>query len=250
MLLENKTAIIYGGAGAIGSAVARAFSAEGASVHLVGRTPETLERVAGEIRAAGGSAETAQVDALDEAAVDQHAETVAAAGGIDISFNLISHQQTFGRPLVELELEEFELPVATALRTMFLTSRAAARHMIKQGSGVILAFGGYGDPSPNLGGFQTAFGAVEALRRSLACELGPHGIRVLTLQTGGIPEALPEAFDQKTRDAISTEIAGKTMLRRAATLADVGSLAAFAASDRARALTGTAINLTAGSVVN
>jgi 3-oxoacyl-[acyl-carrier protein] reductase len=251
MLLTGKTAIVYGGAGAIGSAVARSFAAEGAVVHLAGRTPETLERVASDIRAAGGHAETAQVDALDETAVDQHADAVAAsAGSIDISFNLISHRQTFGKPLVEMELADFELPVATAVRTFYLTSRAAARHMIKQGSGVILTFGGYGDPAPNLGGFQTAFGAVEALRRNLAGELGPHGIRVLTLQTGGIPESLPGDFDEKARAALAKELASRTMLNRAATLADVGALAAFAASDRARALTGTALNLTAGAVVD
>jgi enoyl-[acyl-carrier-protein] reductase (NADH) len=56
--------------------------------------------------------------------------------------------------------------------------------MIRQGSGVILMFGGYGDPTPDLGGLQVAFQALEALGRNLACELGPHGIRVVTLQTG------------------------------------------------------------------
>jgi 3-oxoacyl-[acyl-carrier protein] reductase len=114
-------------------------------------------------------------------AVNEHADAVAArTGSIDISFNLISHQQTFGTPLADLALEDFERPITTAMRTMCLTSRAAARHTLKQGSGVILTFCGYGDPTPQLGGFQVAFGAVEALRRSLACELGSHGIRVLT----------------------------------------------------------------------
>jgi 3-oxoacyl-[acyl-carrier protein] reductase len=251
MLLKNKNAVIYGGGGAIGGAVAIAFAREGARVHLAGRALQSLEHVAEQIRAVGGVAETARVDALDEAAVNAHADAVAArAGSIDISFNLISHQQTFGTPLVDLTLEDFERPITTAVRTMFLTSRAAARQMIKQGSGVILTFGGYGDPTPHLGGFQVAFGAVESLRRSLACELGPHGIRVLTLQTGGVPESLPEAIDGAQRKAIADDIAGRTMLKRAATLEDVGNVAAFAASDHARALTATALNLTAGSVVN
>src|SRR2546426_9767904 len=135
MLLKNKNAVIYGGGGAIGGAVARAFAREGARVHLAGRTLQSLEHVAVQVRAVGGVAETARVDALDEAAVNAHADAVAArAGSIDISFNLISHQQTFGTPLVDLALEDFERPITTAVRTMFLTSRAAARHMIKQGS--------------------------------------------------------------------------------------------------------------------
>jgi len=85
MLLEAKTAVIYGGGGSIAVAVAAAFAREGARVHLAGRTQESLERVAQEIRSAGGTAHTAQVDALDERAVDEHADAVAAeAGGIDV----------------------------------------------------------------------------------------------------------------------------------------------------------------------
>jgi NAD(P)-dependent dehydrogenase (short-subunit alcohol dehydrogenase family) len=248
--LEGRNAIIYGGGGRIGGAVARAFAREGATVHLAGRTLAPLQAVAGDIRAAGGSAQTAQVDALDAAAVDAHADAVAAsAGSIDISFNLISHGDVQGTPLAEMALEDFERPVHTAVRTMFLTATAAARHMIRQGSGVILVFGGDGDPprGHHLGGLQVAFGAMECLRRSLASELGPHGIRVVTLQTGGVPETIPAGFPR--RDAIVDDIVGRTMLGRAATLADVGAVAAFAASDQARTITASAINITCGSVV-
>ena len=249
MLLEKRNAIIYGGGGAIGGAVARAFAREGAKVHLADKTLRKLDAVAAEIRSGGGVVETAQVDALDEAAVDGHAEAVAArSGSIDISFNLISFGDVQGMPLVEMPLADYAQPVVTVVRTTFLTSRAAARHMIRQGSGVILFFGGYGDPAPNLGGLQVAFGAVEAFRRSLARELGPHGIRVLTLQTGGIPESIPDPFDG--RDAIVDEIVGQTMLGRAATLDDVGNVAAFAASDYARSMTATALNITCGTEVN
>jgi NAD(P)-dependent dehydrogenase (short-subunit alcohol dehydrogenase family) len=249
MLLEDKTAVIYGGGGAIGGAVARVFAREGAAVFLAGRTLERLEEVAKQIRSAGGVAETALVDALDELAVDEHADAVAAkAGTIDISCNLISHGDVQGTPLVEMAVEDFERPVLTALRTMFLTSRAAARHMTRQGSGVILMFGGYGDPMPDLGGLQVAFQALEALRRNLACELGPQGIRVVTLQTGGIPESIPEGFDG--REAIPEAIERKTMLKRAATLEDVGNVAAFAASDLARTMTATALNIICGAEVD
>jgi NAD(P)-dependent dehydrogenase (short-subunit alcohol dehydrogenase family) len=226
-------------------------SREGATVHLAGRTQESLEQVAEEIRSAGGAAEAAQVDALDEAAVDEHADAVAgSAGSLDISFNLISHGDVQGIPLAEMELEDFARPVETAVRTMFLTSRAAARHMIRQESGVILVFGGYGDPLPgyHLGGLQVAFGAMESLRRNLASELGPHGIRVVTLQTGGVPESIPQTFAR--REAITKEIEERTMLKRAATLDDVGNAAAFAASDWARTMTATALNITCGSVVD
>lgn len=123
MLLDNKNAVIYGGAGSIGGAVARAFAREGARVFLAGRTAK-LEAVAEEIRSAGGAAETAQVDALDEHAVDEHANAVAAdAGSINISFNLITHPHTHGIPLVDMAVDDFMAPVDTAARTTFITAR-------------------------------------------------------------------------------------------------------------------------------
>jgi NADP-dependent 3-hydroxy acid dehydrogenase YdfG len=98
MLLENKNAVIYGAGGSIGSAVASAFAREGARVFLAGRTLQSLQEVAQQIRSAGGVADTAQLDALDKQAVDQHADAVAEkAGSIDISFNLISVGDVQGR---------------------------------------------------------------------------------------------------------------------------------------------------------
>ena len=81
-MLEGKNAIVYGGGGNLGGAVARAFAREGATVHLVGRTRDRLEAVAGQVREAGGSAEIAQVDAYDEAGVRDHADSVASGHNI------------------------------------------------------------------------------------------------------------------------------------------------------------------------
>ena len=258
MLLEDKNAVIYGAGGAIGGAVARAFAREGARVFLAGRTLATLDKVAEDIRSAGGTAETAQVDALNETAVDEHADAVAAsAGSIDISFNLISYEDVQGTPLVEMPLQDFERPVVNAVRTQFLTSRAAARHMIGQGSGVILTFGGAGGRDPirdyysggfqvYLGGFQLALGALDVLRRQLAVELGPHGIRVVTLHSGGVPETTREDW----REAITQSFIDSSMLKRVETLEDVGKVVAFAASDLARTMTATDINITCGRVAD
>src|SRR5687767_12432863 len=118
MLLEGKNAVVYGAAGAIGGAVATAFGREGATVHLAGRTLARLDAVAATIRGAGGRAETAVVDALDEKAVDRHADAVAAdAGSIDISINLISVGDVQGTPLAEMSLADVEQPISTAVRT-------------------------------------------------------------------------------------------------------------------------------------
>jgi 3-oxoacyl-[acyl-carrier protein] reductase len=254
MLLDGKTAVIYGGAGSVGGAVARAFGREGAAVHLAGRTRETLEQVAGEIRSAGGTAETAVVDALDEKSVDEHADAVAAsAGGIDVSFNLISHPATHGTPLWEMKVDDFMDSIEVAAKTTFITARAAARHMVKQRSGVILAFGGQGDRSGPLrdyylGGTQVAFDAIETIRRQLSVELGPHGVRFITLESGGVPESLPEDFEG--RQAIVDLIEGQSLLGRAATLEEVGNAAVFAASDWAKSMTAATINVSCGSLID
>ena len=249
MLLENKVAVIYGAGGAIGGAVARTFAREGAQVFLAGRTQAKLDGVAEEIRSAGGVAETAQVDALDEHAVDAYVDAVAQrTGHIDISFNLISLGEVFGTPLVEMSLEDFSRPITTATRTQFLTTRAAARHMIERGSGVILVFGGTGETVPELGGFTVGLDAVEGLRRQWACELGPHGVRVVTLKTGGVPETVGE--DDPSRDDIIAGLEQATLLNRTATLADVGDVAAFVASDRARTMTAATVNISCGALVD
>jgi 3-oxoacyl-[acyl-carrier protein] reductase len=250
MLLEGKNAVIYGG-GAIGGAVARTFAREGARVFLAGRTPEKLERVAAEIRGAGGAVDVAQVDALDERMVDEHADAVvAAAGSLDISFNLISHGDVQGTPMVEMDVEDYLRPIVTAARTLFVTSRAAARHMIRAGGGVILIFGGEGDPPRgyHLGGLQTAFHAMEAMRRQLSMELGGAGVRVVTLRTSGIPESIPEGFEG--RDEIVAGIVGASILGRAATLEDVGNVAAFVASDRARTMSAATANVSCGTLLD
>lgn len=249
MLLEDKVAVIYGAGGSIGAAVARAFSCEGARVFLAGRTAAKLERVAEEIRSQGGLADSAIVDALDERAVDEFVDAVAEkTGRIDISFNLISLGDV-QQPLMDISVDDFAQPIMNAVRTQFLTTRAAARHMIPRRSGVILAFGGDGPQTlPGLGGFKVALDAIEGLRRQWACELGPHGIRVVTLKTGGIPETLPGDFSG--RDEIIASIQEATLLKRAATLEDVGNVAAFVASDKARTLTATVVNISCGALVD
>jgi 3-oxoacyl-[acyl-carrier protein] reductase len=251
VLLEDKNAVIYGGGGSIGSAVAAAFAREGARVFLAGRTLAKLEAVAQRLRAAGGAVETAELDALDAAAVDEHADAVAvAAGGIDVSFNVISHGDMQGTPMAEMDVEDYLRPVVTAVRTTFLTARAAARHMAQRGGGAILIFGGHGDPPRgyHLGGLQVAFEAMESMRRQLSSELGADGVRVVTLRSGGVPESIPEGFEWRERIVASIE--AETLLGRAATLEDVGDTAAFFASDRARTMTAATVNVSCGALID
>jgi 3-oxoacyl-[acyl-carrier protein] reductase len=261
VLLRNKTAVVYGGGGPIGGAVSRAFAAEGARVFLAGRTRAPLDRVAEDIAAAGGEAEAVPVDALDEKAVDQHADAIAGkAGGIDVSFNAVGRGDIHGTPVVDMPFDEFVSPAMIALRSQFLISRAAARHMTKRGSGVILAVTATTARMaiPEVGGTAVAFDAHESLCRQLASELGPKGVRVAWLLTTGIPEALKDPggpfpdYGTGTGGMSGEELVAwlqnKSMLRRLTTLREVGEVAAFLASDHASAMTGSGVNLTCGSI--
>ena len=258
MLLEDKNAVIYGAGGKVGGAVARAFAREGARVFLSGRTLAKVEAVAEEISAAGGTAEAAVVDALDERAVEEHAGAVAEkAGSIDVSFNAIGVDHVQLTPLVEMSPEDFIRPVTGYATTHLLTARAAARRMVEKGSGVILTLSSSAvrayAPGVYVGGFGVACVAIEALTKQLAGELGPRGIRVVCLR----PEGMPESWEGvSTEDwsgpleEIEAALKERALLRRLPTLADVGNAAAFMASDRAGAMTATVANLTCGTVVD
>ncbi|MGH2812104.1 MAG: SDR family NAD(P)-dependent oxidoreductase [Actinomycetota bacterium] len=261
VLLDNKTAVVYGAGGSIGGAVARAFAREGARVFLAGRTEATLNRVAQEIRAAGGEAETAQVDALDEESVDDHADGLARrAGSIDVSFSAVGSGDLHGTPVLQMAFEDFVAPINDAIRAQFLTARAAARHMVPRGSGAILAITATTarQALPEVGGTGVRFDAIESLCRQLASELGPSGIRVMALRTTGIPETLADTgalfpgygtgAGGMTRAELIDWLQSKTMLKRLTTLSEIANVAAFMASDQASAVTGSVVNVNSGAV--
>jgi NAD(P)-dependent dehydrogenase (short-subunit alcohol dehydrogenase family) len=253
MLLRDKVAVVYGAGGAVGSAVARAFAAEGARVYLSGRNLAPVAAVAREIAAAGGSAEAAQVDALDEAAVDRYTDQVAEqAGGIDVSLNAIGFTAVQGTPLTELALSDFAFPINTWTSSQFLTARAAARHMLTRRTGVILTL--TASPArlaiPGAGGFGVACAAIEALTHTLAAELGPQGVRVVCLKPHRIGDSGLNADPRVEEAEFRSFLEEMTLLKRLPTLAEVASTAVFLASDHAGSITGAVANLTGGMSVD
>lgn len=265
-LLENKNAVIYGGGGAIGGAVARVFAREGARVFLAGRTQAKLDAVARDIAATGGTVETARVDVFDQRAVEEHADAVAAkAGGIDIALNAVSVMHDQGTLLADLSLEEFMRPIDGFLRTLFITSKSVARHMGGERPGVILNLS---EPGAKLAmggilGHGVSAAGKEAFSRLLAAELAPANVRVIDIRPHAVADA-PEAgsytqdlFErsaaaggQSVREFLDDGMARGTLLKRLPTLAEIAETAAFLASDRAGAMTGTVVNLSAGALVD
>src|SRR5215510_2533406 len=141
-ILQQKRAVVFGAGGSIGAAVAKEFATEGAEVFLAGRTKSNLENVARQIEANGGRAHVQVIDALDDAAVNQYIDgIVKQTGRIDIVFNAVgplAKDYANGSSAVDLTTEQFMVPVNTVLKSQFITARAAARHMVKQHSGVIV----------------------------------------------------------------------------------------------------------------
>jgi 3-oxoacyl-[acyl-carrier protein] reductase len=261
MLLTNKTAIIYGAAGAVGGATARAFAREGANVFIAGRTRQSLDLVADDITAQGGKVQVAQLDALDPQAVEHHlAEVVTRTGSVDISFNAVALGDTQGAPLTGTKQETFFRPIETACRTHFLTTTAAARHMSRQGSGVILALSAQAARKPyaDVGGFGVACAAIEALCRQLAVELGPRGIRVVCISSAGSPDTpdIKESWSKLannagiTLEAFQRGIAERTMLKRMPMLAEIANVAVLMASDLASSISGAIANATCGEIAD
>jgi NAD(P)-dependent dehydrogenase (short-subunit alcohol dehydrogenase family) len=261
MLIEDKVTVIYGAGGAIGGAVARAFASQGATLFLTGRRLAPVEAVANEIIAAGGAAQAAEVDALDEQAVDTHLRSVTdQAGHLDISFNAVGIPDAtlLGVPLVELDLEQFTLPITAYTRSYFLTARLAARQMVTHRSGVIMTVTSVPSRTgtPLQGGYPPAQAAKEALTRDLSAELAPQGVRVVGLRPQGLPETgtLREAFEPRatalglTWEQWQEVLASRTHPRRLSTLAELANVAVFMASDMASGMTGTIVNLTMGSL--
>jgi 3-oxoacyl-[acyl-carrier protein] reductase len=173
---------------------------------------------------------------------------VEKAGQLDVSVNVIGIGDV-QQPLMDISVEDFLQPIMRAMRTQFLTTKAAAPHMMRRKAGVILQFGGSGPQTqPGLGGFKVALDAIEGSRRQWACELGEHGIRVVTIKTGGIGESIPADYDGHQH--IIDQLLPSTLLKRLATLADVGNVAAFLASDLAQSITSTEVNISGGAIVD
>jgi NAD(P)-dependent dehydrogenase (short-subunit alcohol dehydrogenase family) len=260
--LENKVAVIYGN-GTVGCTIAKTFAREGAWVFLAGRTLSTLDRVAKEILSENGKVETARLDVLDEQMVENHMnEIIKKTGKIDISFNAIGLPQRGiqGVPLSELSVKSFSLPIITYTQAHFITARAGASRMIRQGHGVILMHVPNASriSPPFVGGMVPAWAALEGLCRSLSVECGQHGVRAICLLTTGIPETplIDEVWDIHgkshgiTFDQFHAVMEGQTHRKRLTTLNELSKAAVFAASDDGNALTGTVLNLTAGMIVN
>lgn len=263
-ILKGKHAVVFGAGGSIGSAVAKEFAAEGAEIFLSGRTNSSVEAVANKIVATGGRAYAASIDTADDSAVNQYIDgIVKQTGKIDIILDAagpLAEEYGNGKLAVDLPIDQFMVPLETMVKSRFITARGAARHMVKQHSGVIIFV--TGSPArphvPGATAIGEAFGAIENLTANLAFEVSPFGVRVVCVRTlantdsRSIQDTMAFLAGQLniTKDQAMAQIAQSNFLKVAATVDDTANAAVLIASDRGRMLTGTVVNATAGAALD
>jgi 3-oxoacyl-[acyl-carrier protein] reductase len=263
-LLKGKHAVVFGAGGSIGAAVAKAFAAEGAEVFLAGRTKSKVDQVASQIVAADGKSHAAAIDTLDDSAVNQYIDgIVRQVGKIDIVIDLTgpaAKEYGNGTNAVDLPVEEFMVPLQAMMKSRFITARSAARIMVKQNTGVIIFV--TGSPArphvPGATAIGAAFAAMENLTANLAFEVSPSGVRVVCVRTvanvdsRSIQDTAELAAGQLhiAKEQVLEKIAQGNWLRVAATVQDTANAAVLIASDRARMLTGTVVNASAGAALD
>jgi NAD(P)-dependent dehydrogenase (short-subunit alcohol dehydrogenase family) len=234
------------------------------SLEVAPAEDQEIVAVADAISVDGRTAAAVEVDALDEDAVNRHLDDVVAiVGRIDIFFDAMGPQPSEygnGTSTMDLPVQQFMVPITQIVPSLFITARSAARHMARQGSGVLVFLSA--TPSrgvaPSTSAIGAAYGAVEAVSRSLAVELGPRGVRVVCVRSMGMAETrtMEQTYDIGARAMgvpkakMAELVTSKALLRRSPSLGDTAKLISFLASDEARSITGAIVNSSSGQVLD
>ncbi len=254
MLLTDKHVLVFAASGAIAGGVARTCAEQGATVWLSARGGAAGVALAAATTGAGGGAHAARVDATDRAEVDAHVAAVAAeAGRVDAVFNGIGGRPAdlaYPRRLADLDLDDFLAPIGRIVGSQYLTSRAAGLVMARQGHGSVVTLSATlsGMAAAHMANITAVCGAVEALTRSLAGELGPSGVRVNCVRGNAMPETRTIVETGAGQAAITggPPEFGVPALGRPITVAETAATAAFLASDLASGTTGQVLTVCAG----
>jgi NAD(P)-dependent dehydrogenase (short-subunit alcohol dehydrogenase family) len=248
--LAGKIAMITGAAKGQGAGVARLFAAEGAAVALLDVLDEAGERVAAEIRQAGGAASYFRCDVASAPEVEAAVEAAAAhLKGLDILYNNAAII-AYGRKVADLPVEEWDRTLAVNLRGPFLCAKYALPHLIARGGGVIINVSSHGafQASPvGVAHYGAAKGGLVTLTYYLASEYGGDGIRANCIAPGPIPTDLNKPFlGTPEGQALA---AAYIPLGRVGDIDDIARAALFLASDEAKWITGAVLRVDGGIVI-
>ena len=242
--MTGKVAIVTGAGRGIGRGAAIELAEAGCSVTLAARTMAELHETATTIRATGGTAIVVQTDVSQEPDIKRMvAEPVAEFGRIDILIN--NAAMTYRGDVLTTSLDEWNRILATNLTSVFLCSHHAAPHIIEAGGGAIInvssvnAMRGTGHGLA----YTACKGAIDAMTYDMAVRLGPHNVRVISLQPGAIDTEISRRYSGtfKGADAIHDFSIDMTPLGRWGTAEEMGKVIRFLASDDASFITNTTI---------
>ncbi|MGN8113887.1 SDR family oxidoreductase [Labrys sp. 22185] len=245
--LENKVAIVTGASSGIGEASARLFAAEGAAVVLSGRRRDALDKVAAEIKAAGGKAIPMTGNIQDE---DHQIALVEAAqrhfGGLDIAFN---NAGTTGDivPLTEISLESWRDTLEVNLTSAFLAARHQLPAMLSRGGGALVftsTFVGHTVGFPGMAAYAASKAGLIGLTQVIAAEYSAKGIRANALLPGGTDTPMGRSVSNTPEARAFVE--GLHALKRLATPEEIARSALYLVSDLSSFVTGTALLVDGG----
>jgi 3-oxoacyl-[acyl-carrier protein] reductase len=250
--LKNKVAVVFAASGEIAGAVAKSLSLHGVKVYVTARNLDSVNALAQEIKAKGGSAEAYKVDALKETEIDSLLSKVIADNGkLDIVFNGIgaNYVEMGGRPATtSATFEQFMAPIEKICGSQFLTSRTAAKYMMQtksEGTILLLTAALSRSKLSNVAGITAASAAIEGLTRVMAAEWGGHAIKVICISAGALMETkrisgwikgVAEEYSIPVEQIVA-QYKAFDILQTSPTLKQVGETAAFLASE-----TGTVFN--------
>jgi NAD(P)-dependent dehydrogenase (short-subunit alcohol dehydrogenase family) len=250
--LAGKTAVITGGASGIGEATARRFVAEGARVVVADIQVDAGRAVVGSL---GDAARFHVCDVTDEdqvaAAVDL---AVSTWGRLDVMFNNAGIIGAVG-PVAETTRDAWLKTIDVLLNSVFYGSKHAARVMVPQGSGSIIATSSIAGVIGGLGphAYTAAKTAIVGLTKSIASELGPHGVRANAIAPGSIPTPLTAQAlvgDASDTEAIAAHTRKTSGMGFTPDPLDIANAALYLASDEARLVNGHTLVVDAGRSVN
>lgn len=249
MRFQDKSVIVTGGAGGIGTAIAARFAAEGARVVVTDINAEGAEATAASIRAAGGRARALAADiAAAEGCRLIVADVMAQEGRIDVLCNNAGINRR--GPLLALTAEDWRLSFAVNLDAMFHTCQAALPHMIAAGGGAIVNTASQWGlhPAPNHIAYNVTKAAVASFTQNLARDYAAQGIRVNAVCPGEIHTPMLEAGVRRAGRTIA-DLDRLVPFGRIGKPEEVAALVAFLASDEAAFMCGSLVEITGAQAV-
>ncbi len=236
--LAGKAAVVTGASRGIGAGIARYLGRQGMKLVLAARSTEKGEALAEEIRSSGADCIWVTADLATPEGAELVLEQAARRYG-RIHLLVANAARLASKPILELDEEEYRKSFEANVRMFYGVGRLVARHMVEAGGGVIVSISSVGGLRPHRGlaGYDASKGAIDALTRSMALDLAPHGIRVNAVAPGLTPTDGKRWADRKTK---------YIPLGRVGTAEDIAAIVAFLASGAASYITGQVIYVDGG----